>query len=118
MPEGTGTVLDNCCLMFISNMWSGTKHDNKKVPVLTVGGLGGTLQTGRSLDYLNAGDEQPQTMQSLSGHHGPHGRSSGSLRRCDDALERLISSFGSQHTHDFVKHRHLFARRNHKDSAS
>jgi hypothetical protein len=30
MPEGEGTVLDNSCLMFISNMFSGTKHDNKK----------------------------------------------------------------------------------------
>ena len=57
MPEGEGTVLDNSCLMFISNMFSGTKHDNKKVPVVTVGGLGGSLKTGRALDYLNAGDE-------------------------------------------------------------
>jgi hypothetical protein len=57
MPEGTSTVLDNSCLMFISNMWSGTKHDNRKVPVLTLGGLGGTLATGRSLDYLDAGDD-------------------------------------------------------------
>jgi hypothetical protein len=57
MPEGEGTVLDNSCLMFISNMWSGTKHDNKKVPVVTVGGLGGTLQTGRSLNYLDSADE-------------------------------------------------------------
>jgi hypothetical protein len=51
MPEGNGTVLDNSCLMFMSNMWSGTKHDNSKVPVITVGGLGGTLATGRVLDY-------------------------------------------------------------------
>ena len=43
--------------MFISNMLSGTKHDNKKVPVVTVGGLGGTLKTGRLLDYLDAGDD-------------------------------------------------------------
>jgi hypothetical protein len=56
MPEGEGTVLDNCCLMFLSNMWSGTKHDNKKVPIITAGGLGGTLQTGRVLNYLDAGD--------------------------------------------------------------
>jgi hypothetical protein len=27
------------------------------VPVVLAGGLGGTLETGRSLDYLNAGDE-------------------------------------------------------------
>ena len=57
MPEGEGAVLDNCCLMFLSNMWAGWKHDNMKVPVVTVGGLGGALQTGRSLDYLNAGDD-------------------------------------------------------------
>jgi Protein of unknown function (DUF1552) len=57
MPEGDGSVLDHSCLMFLSNMWSGTKHDNKKVPVITVGGLGGTLETGRALDYLAAGDD-------------------------------------------------------------
>jgi hypothetical protein len=57
MPEGEGTVLDNSCLMFLSNMWAGWKHDNMKMPVVTVGGLGGTLQTGRSLDYLYKGDE-------------------------------------------------------------
>ena len=57
MPEGEGTVLDNSCLMFLSNMMSGTKHDNRKVPVVTVGGLGGTLKTGRALNYLDAGDD-------------------------------------------------------------
>ncbi len=57
MPEGEGTVLDNSCLMFLSNMWAGWKHDNMKMPVVTVGGLGGTLKTGRSLDYLYKGDE-------------------------------------------------------------
>jgi hypothetical protein len=57
MPEGEGTVLDNCCLMWLSNMWAGWKHDNMKVPVVTAGGMGGTLETGRSLDYLYAGDD-------------------------------------------------------------
>jgi hypothetical protein len=57
MPEGAGTVLDNSCLMFISNMWSGSQHDSNKVPVLLVGGLGGSLETGRVLDYLNKGDD-------------------------------------------------------------
>jgi hypothetical protein len=57
MPEGDGTVLDNCCLLWLSNMWAGWKHDNMKLPVITAGGLGGTLQTGRALDYLYAGDE-------------------------------------------------------------
>ncbi len=56
MREGEGTVLDNSCILWISNMWSGSKHDSSKVPVLTAGGLGGTLQTGRVLDYLDKGD--------------------------------------------------------------
>ncbi|HXE51631.1 MAG TPA: DUF1552 domain-containing protein [Tepidisphaeraceae bacterium] len=57
MPEGDGTVLDNSCLLFISNMFSGTRHDNSKVPIVTVGGLGGALKTGRALDYRNTGDD-------------------------------------------------------------
>jgi hypothetical protein len=57
MPEGERTVLDNSCLVFMSNMWSGSNHDSTKVPVLTTGTLGGTLETGRVLDYTLAGDE-------------------------------------------------------------
>jgi hypothetical protein len=57
MPEGDGTVLDHSCLLFLSNMWSGWKHDNMKLPVVTAGGLCGTLKTGRALDYLQAGDD-------------------------------------------------------------
>jgi hypothetical protein len=57
MPEGNGTVLDNSCLMFISNLWIGRTHNNSRLPLVLTGGLGGTLKTGRTLDYLNAGDE-------------------------------------------------------------
>ena len=57
MPEGDGTVLDNSCLMFLSNMWIGRKHDNTRLPLVLAGGLGGTLRTGRTLDYTQAGDE-------------------------------------------------------------
>jgi hypothetical protein len=57
MREDEGTVLDNTCLLYLSNMWSGESHNNTRLPVLTLGGMGGALQTGRVLDYLNAGDE-------------------------------------------------------------
>ena len=57
MPEGEGTVLDHSCLMFISNMWSGSRHDSSKVPVILAGGLGGTLKTGRVMDYSKQGDD-------------------------------------------------------------
>jgi hypothetical protein len=57
MPEGNGTVLDNSCLMWLSNMWIGRTHDNSRLPLVLAGGLGGTLRTGRTLDYLDVGDE-------------------------------------------------------------
>lgn len=57
MPEGEGSVLDHSCLMFLSNMWSGSKHDSSKVPLVLIGGLGGTLETGRILNYLDKSDE-------------------------------------------------------------
>jgi len=56
MPEGDGTVLDHSCLLYLSNMFSGSAHDSSKLPVLMVGGLGTTLKTGRVLDYTNRGD--------------------------------------------------------------
>jgi hypothetical protein len=64
MKEGEGTVLDNSCLMFLSNMWIGRKHDNTRLPLVLAGGLGGTLKTGRTLNYLGQPDEK-RRMQSL-----------------------------------------------------
>ena len=57
MPEGDGTVLDNSCLMFLSELWIGRLHDNSRLPLVLAGGLGGTLETGRALNYLTAGDD-------------------------------------------------------------
>ncbi|HXD88374.1 MAG TPA: DUF1552 domain-containing protein [Urbifossiella sp.] len=56
MPEGERTVLDNSCLMFVSEHWNA--HNGHHVPVVLAGGLGGTLKTGRSLDYIKAGNDK------------------------------------------------------------
>ena len=58
MTEADGTVLDNSCLLFINNMWSGSKHDSTKVPLLMAGGLGHSIETGRVLDYGSESDEE------------------------------------------------------------
>jgi hypothetical protein len=87
MPEGGGSVLDHSCLMFISNMWSGTKHDNRKVPVITVGGLGGTLETGRALDYFAAGDDNRKL---CSLYLGIMDRMGVKLEHFGDAQSRLV----------------------------
>jgi hypothetical protein len=87
MPEGDGSVLDHSCLMFISNMGSGTKHDNRKVPVITVGGLGSMLETGRALDYLKAGDDHRKL---CSLYLGIMDRMGVHLDHLGDAQSRLV----------------------------
>lgn len=78
MPEGDRTVLDNSCLLFINNMWSGSAHDSSKVPLLSVGGLGGTLESGRVLDYMEAGHDNRKlcslylSLMSRMGHRADH----------------------------------------------
>lgn len=56
MQEGDGSVLDNSCLMFVSEHWNA--HNSNQVPLILAGGLGGTLKTGRSHDFLQAGGEK------------------------------------------------------------
>ena len=57
MQEGDRTVLDNSCLLFINNMWSGSKHDSTKVPLLMAGNLGGSIATGNVLDFTGKADD-------------------------------------------------------------
>jgi hypothetical protein len=88
MREGDGTVLDNSCLMFLSNLWIGRKHDNTRLPVLLAGGLGGTLETGRTLSYLDAGEENRKMCSlylSIMDRFGIH------LDQFGDAHTRLAS---------------------------
>ena len=58
MPEGDGTVLDHSCLMWLSNLWAGRKHTNTRLPLVLAGGLGGTIKTGRALDYTGESEEK------------------------------------------------------------
>lgn len=88
MPEGTGTVLDQSCLMFVNNLWSGRKHDNSRLPLVLAGGLGGTLKTGRTLDYRNAGDENRKL---CSLYLGIMDRMGISLKQFGDAESRLAN---------------------------
>jgi hypothetical protein len=51
-------VLDHSCLMFLSNLWIGRKHDNSRLPLLLAGGLGGTLETGRTINLVGQAEEK------------------------------------------------------------
>jgi hypothetical protein len=56
IDEGGQSLLDNSLLVGCSNLFDGDKHEADKMPILLAGRGGGSLKTGRVLDYLDEGD--------------------------------------------------------------
>src|SRR5438874_4704560 len=50
VQEGDRTLLDNTMLLYCSSMMTGN-HNNDQLPVVLVGRCGGSIKTGRVLDY-------------------------------------------------------------------
>ncbi|MCY2948513.1 MAG: DUF1552 domain-containing protein [Gemmataceae bacterium] len=50
IKENGQSILDNSTLLYCSSMLTGG-HEATRLPVVMVGGLGGTIRTGRVLDY-------------------------------------------------------------------
>ena len=65
IDEGEGTLLDNSILIGGSNLFDGDKHEADEMPLLLAGRGGGSLQTGRVLDYMAAGDNDKRRACSL-----------------------------------------------------
>lgn len=57
IQEGERSVLDNSMLMMCSSMLNGN-HDATQLPVVMVGGGGGSIQGGRVLDYRQDSNRQ------------------------------------------------------------
>lgn len=51
IPEGTGTLLDNCMVMYGSGISDGNRHNNENLPVVMAGRGGGSILPGRHLRY-------------------------------------------------------------------
>jgi hypothetical protein len=51
IPEGDGTLLDNCMIAFGSAIADPNRHNHHDLPVLLVGRGGGTIKTGRYVRY-------------------------------------------------------------------
>ena len=58
IPEGGGTLLDNCIMMWGSGLEDGNKHTRQNLPFVIAGKGGGSLKTGRYLPDVkgNQGD--------------------------------------------------------------
>lgn len=51
IKEGEGTLLDNCMIMYGSELGDGNRHSHNDLPILLAGKGGGTIQTGRHVKY-------------------------------------------------------------------
>jgi hypothetical protein len=51
IPEGDGTLLDSCMIVYGSGNGDGNRHNHDNLPVLLAGKGGGTLTTGRYVVY-------------------------------------------------------------------
>ena len=86
ISEGETTLLDNSILMFASSLFDGDLHGADQLPILLTGKGGGSLKTGRILDYLGRGDQQ---RKACSLHLSLMDRMGVRLDRFGDATTRL-----------------------------
>ena len=54
VPEGTGTLLDNCAVAWGNELGVGQTHSRTDIPFVLAGSCGGYFKTGRYLTYDNA----------------------------------------------------------------
>lgn len=63
IPEGEGTLLDQCMIVYGSGLGDGNRHNHDNLPVLLAGRGGGTIRTGR---HIQCAAETPMTNLFLS----------------------------------------------------
>jgi Protein of unknown function (DUF1552) len=86
IDEGEGSLLDHSILMLTSSLFDGDAHSADRLPILLTGKGGGSLRTGRILDYLGKGDEH---RKACSLHLSLMDRMGVRLERFGDADTRL-----------------------------
>jgi hypothetical protein len=86
ISEGETTLLDSSILMYASSLFDGDLHGADQLPILLTGKGGGSLRTGRILDYLERGDENRKV---CSLHLSLMDRMGVKLDRFGDATARL-----------------------------
>ncbi|MGB7323251.1 MAG: DUF1552 domain-containing protein [Rubripirellula sp.] len=81
-PEGNGSLLDNCMLVYGSGISDGDRHNHDNLPILLAGAAGGKIKTGRHIQY---GKDTPLCnlyvwmMQQMGAKTDQFGDSNGSL---------------------------------------
>ena len=63
IPEGDGTLLDHCMIVYGSGIHDGNRHNNENLPIVLAGRGNGTIDPGR---HLVVPPETPMTNLFLS----------------------------------------------------
>ncbi len=86
IPEGDGTLLDHCMIVYGSGLSDGNRHNHDNLPVILAGKGGGTIDSGRHVRFP---DETPlcNLWLSLLDRMGVHAEALGdSTGRADDLV--------------------------------
>lgn len=51
IPEGDGSLLDNCMIVFGAGISDGNRHNNENLPIIVAGKAGGAIKPGRHIRY-------------------------------------------------------------------
>jgi len=51
IPEGDGSLLDNCMIVYGSGISDGNRHNNENLPIVLAGRGGGWIRPGRHIQY-------------------------------------------------------------------
>src|SRR5690606_9823191 len=51
IPEGNGTLLDSCMILYGSGLSDGNRHNHDNLPLVMAGRGGGTITTGRHVRF-------------------------------------------------------------------
>lgn len=88
VPEGEGTLLDNCMILFGSSISDGNRHDPNNLPIVVAGGAGGALNTGL---HVASAEETPlcnlyvSMLNAMGVPVDSFGDSTGSIRELEPA---------------------------------
>jgi hypothetical protein len=66
VPEGDGTLLDNCLVLWATEIGESTQHDLKLMPYVWAGSAGGKIKAGRVMDWSKSLKDNNQMLVSIA----------------------------------------------------
>lgn len=85
--EGTGTVLDNTVILWVTEVTEGKSHTRRNLPLVMAGSCGGYFETGRFLEY--DGKPHNDLLVSLCQAMGVKVSTFGTAAYCNGPLPKL-----------------------------